>query len=53
MNRRKQAHPGENKGAYEAPTHQAITQQNLRSVFQFGLYSIFRADIVESLTTSS
>ena len=53
MNRKKKAHLEENKGAYEAPTHQAITQQNLCSIFQFGLYSIFRANIVESLTTSS
>jgi hypothetical protein len=53
MNRRKQEHSGANKGSFEAPTHQSITQQNLPSFFQFGLYSIFRADIAESLTTSS
>ena len=53
MNSRKQTHLGPNKGAYEAPSHQAITQQNLRYVFQFGLNSIFTTDIVQILTTSS
>jgi len=53
MNSRKKAHPGPNKGAYEVPTHQAITQQNMHYVFQFGLNSIFTTNIVQSLTTSS
>jgi hypothetical protein len=44
---------GENEGSYEAPTHQTITQQYLSSIFPLGLYSIFRADIVESPTTFS
>jgi hypothetical protein len=53
MNRGKQVHLGENKGTYEAPIHQSITQQYLRSFFQLGLYSIFRADIMKSPTTFS
>jgi hypothetical protein len=53
MNRGKKVCLGENEGAYEAPTHQTITQQYLHYVFPFRLYSIFRADIVESLTTFS
>ena len=53
MKKWNQAHLRENKGSYEAPIHQSITQQNMHYVFQFGLYSIFATDIVESLTTSS
>ena len=53
MNRGKQVNLGENEGTYEARADQTITQQYLHFVFPFGLYSIFRADIVESPTTFS
>jgi hypothetical protein len=53
MNRGKKVRLGENDGAYEALAHQTITQQYLRSIFPLELYYIFRAYIVESLTTFS